>query len=319
MHSPTFHVPPYAVDAVTAPNPCFIPAYPSQQPMVTHADLFFNEMPCFLGYESLLINVLQGDLDRLRSRVTSCLTPIRDGATFPQRAVWLLGDSHSGAISPGMLAALDGTASVRWMGAGFGCTVDTEAAITAKMGPGYGDDGRRWDWQRDSCITYNQQIDVVLSSNARACDVIVIHHMNRARTATQINEYRQRLQGLATLAESKGAQLVLMGDVPRLRDGRNAAMCVGGSASACLTSRAEVEAQHQAEKDLYLSLVASNPNTVRYLQLWDKLCDNNQCGAYVPGTTTLAYADNDHLSNAGATYFYPFMCAWFLDNGLVGE
>eukprot|EP00966_Prymnesium_polylepis_P197515 4577038-Prymnesium_polylepis.1 len=44
-----------------------------------------------------------------------------------------------------------------------------------------------------------------------------------------------------------------------------------------------------------------------------------RCGAFVPGTSTLAFHDTGHLSSAGSLYLWPFLCDFFSSNGLLGE
>ena len=39
----------------------------------------------------------------------------------------------------------------------------------------------------------------------------------------------------------------------------------------------------------------------------------------VPGTTTVAYIDNNHLNSAGLAYLWPFLCSFFTQHGLLGE
>ena len=50
------------------------------------------------------------------------------------------------------------------------------------------------------------------------------------------------------------------------------------------------------------------------------MCTNGRarCDANVPGTTTLAYHDKDHLTSAGALYLWPYICAFFQEHGLLG-
>ena len=44
---------------------------------------------------------------------------------------------------------------------------------------------------------------------------------------------------------------------------------------------------------------------------------HGRCGAVVPGTTTMAYHDNTHMTRGGATYLAPYLCSAFHGFGLL--
>ena len=50
---------------------------------------------------------------------------------------------------------------------------------------------------------------------------------------------------------------------------------------------------------------------------YDRLCTASSCGVNVPGTSTAAYLDQNHLSTAGSLYLAPFMNCFLSDQGLL--
>ena len=49
------------------------------------------------------------------------------------------------------------------------------------------------------------------------------------------------------------------------------------------------------------------------------LCtDDGHCGATVPGTSTLAFFDDHHITTAAAMYLWPFLCSMFEAENLLG-
>jgi hypothetical protein len=51
--------------------------------------------------------------------------------------------------------------------------------------------------------------------------------------------------------------------------------------------------------------------------LYAPFCTGGFCRAVIPGTTTVAFHDRDHLATAGALYLAPFMSCFFYAVGLI--
>ena len=67
-------------------------------------------------------------------------------------------------------------------------------------------------------------------------------------------------------------------------------------------------------------VAAEYPSTAVYLPpswLYDKLCSATTCGAVVPGTNTVSYYDQNHLSTAGSLFLAPFLNCYLRQMGLV--
>lgn len=311
----TYHSPPYAEHTGV---PCFIPTAKAQQVMLRNTDIYFRAQPCMAESEAEWIgDDVWGEEDE-KAWVRSCLVPDR-GESGTRRAVFLIGDSHAGAIAPGLLAALEGAASVVWIAAGFGCgfvsPLFNRRVVAAE------DDG----FFEDACRYFNDEVDAQLQAQLKPCDVVVIHHREwtPARTMKMQGDADvrasmiERLRGLQRTVNARGAKLVLLGDVPTIPAlGKRCAMSSAAEAE-CEISWSEVQAtQHAGEYEVY-EMLAQTPGTY-YLRLDSLMCAGGLCDAFIPGTSTFAYGDDNHLTTEASIYLWPWLCAFFQDSGLLG-
>ena len=296
---------------------------PEEQPSIRFRGTFADKFPCFFGSDGFggegweFYGGYIDDSDA-RSRVDTCLTPARP--PNGQRAVFILGDSHARAIAPAVQAAFDGLAQVSYVSFSFMCGYVSEEYIHGDASNI--DGGER---MRHACSILNAQVDETLNSQLRGCDIVVLHqHSYRLndgklqgperKVASVVARYRH----LQAMVRAKGAQLVLLGDTLQLpeegwRCAANAAM-----ARSCELTTGQAHAQLERERSVYTDLARDDPGT-HYFALDELMCDagSGTCGAFVPGTSTLAYSDKDHLTIAGALYLWPFICAFLTDNGLL--
>jgi hypothetical protein len=275
-----------------------------------------HQQPCFADDRAGFIE--DDDWQQEHDWVLGCLAP-KPRANPPQKFVFLIGDSHSAAIAPGLLVALEGAASVVWVSIGFGCGYVSQAYIDEVIEPN--DDGM----YASPCNVFNRAVDAALEQHLQPCDVVIIHHRaweqfgaaTRGKMGTQVEQQKQRLLGLQQRVDAKGAKLVLLGDVPVI--GEKAHIC---AASTVLERRCEIEwaavqEQHAREKAVYTQL-AQHPSTT-YIPLDHLMCGDNgrACDAFIPGTGTFAYSDDNHLTPEGSIYLWPFLCAAFEENNLI--
>ena len=62
------------------------------------------------------------------------------------------------------------------------------------------------------------------------------------------------------------------------------------------------------------ALAASSSATVSFFDPHDLFCydtpeGGRRCGAAIPGTATVGYFDDNHLSTAGSLYLWPHLCS----------
>ena len=319
----TIHRAPGETTDPSAP-PCFVERSPDNEPSFTREVgplaqqqssfggclLDLNEQDCGGNCED------EDNFARLEipMRVNRCLIPGRSGP-YPQRAIFLLGDSHAASLAPGLMAAVDGAAHVSWISLPWGviwsCDFHNE----------------RNSWRFRACEQERQEVDRVLREQVRACDVVVITHLRdqwtdeRSSRETSATNARRNLAIFQTQVRSLGAKLVIIGDVPALPI--NPRHCIPSAfrpdaVDACRTPALVGDAIDDVE---YKALASADAG-VYYMSTYGLFCDparsSDGCGAVVPGTSTFAYADENHLNVAGSLYLWPHLCAFFRSNGLLG-
>jgi len=285
--------------------------------MLRGVDIYFRAQPCMADDTADWIHDEEWGESDERDWVSYCLRPDR-GEDGSRRAVFLIGDSHTGALGPGLMTALEGAASVVWISAGFGCGYLSTQFIEVVIGNN--EDGV----YIGPCKIYNEEIDAQLRQHLKPCDMVVIHHRawqsqggmkmqgSPEVHASQVN----RLRSLQHLVTSRGAKLVLIGDVGTI-PGRGSRCALSSAAeAACEISWSEVVEQNQREHAVYTEL-AKTPDTY-YFKMDHLLCADGMCDAFIPGTSTFAYSDDNHVSTEGAIYLWPFLCAFFEESGLLG-
>ena len=164
--SPTRHVPPGAVDDPSL-EACYTPMSPHDEPffqgdvnakIISRA--FFQQDECFF----LVVppNLRFTTLNELHSKVGACLTPQR-GAGMPERAIFMIGDSHADSLSHGLARAAEGALSMVWVGAGDGCGYHP-AGVTASTMTSH----------HENCKAYNDAVNDALRGQVRASDVVLV-------------------------------------------------------------------------------------------------------------------------------------------------
>lgn len=260
---------------------------------------------------------MQAEYDRCMHWFNGCNTPARSGEG-PRRAVYLFGDSHASTVAPAVMAAFDGAASVVWSAAGFSCgylSMELDEFVREIRNQ---DDGWKKDACEEACRCFNNAADAALEQTLEPCDVVIIcnHHLKFANNMDQVRAQQERLRTLQAIVERKGAHLVFLGDVPGVQ--QQATMCSASSAMAASCERSlDLIQQEFAHERLIYTEVASGHSSTFYIPVYELLCTADKCGVYIPGTTTVAYADTDHLTNAGAMYLWPFIAAFFVEHGLM--
>ena len=331
--APAQHSPPGGMDSTDSSlPPCFIPRVPNDEPLL-HATSIENALAgaaCFLNLGSFVDSSCDDDNDcswgegQVANLVGRCLQVDRR-ASMPQRAVYLIGDSHAASIAPGIMAALDGAVDMVWAAAGWGCGILDDRAIASTFST---DEERRERFMHDICRAWNQAVVQNLEQTLRPCDVVVVHQERGKMNAFMVDKYTS-LQAQVTRL---GATMVFIGDSPKLPE--RAAYCVPSAFSSNAAARCEqaidavnhptVGQQHngwvtRTYEEQALSSLAQADGTL-FMSIYELMCDSTSqtCGAFIPGTQTLAYFDKQHLTSAGAFYLWPFICSFFRSNGLLG-
>lgn len=128
---------------------------------------------------------------------------------------------------------------------------------------------------------------------------------------------------LQSLVKRTGAKLVIIGDTITLP--MRGSYCVASPSSPHAGDRCNFVWHDSwqdriADSDAYGRL-AQDESTF-FFPTYQYFCDNSpeqHCNANIPGTDTLAFFDEHHMTTAAALYLMPFLCNMFEEAGLLGN
>jgi len=286
-----------------------------------------------------------------------CLTPGDTLSHAPARGAWtgagyaptrvmhLIGDSHAIHLVAGLGAATRGHLSLAYAatleGAGFNPTwPDLGSSYNCQVDPTWTCGYFRRRHLRYGGPAWVAAVRAALETNVQAGDVVtIVNSWLRMPTIEAVDAYMTFLGEVHTTVASRGATLLLIGETPRLlANGRD---CVQpASYAACATPRTQAFrlgwsvhpanhpsnlyswSLHAAIEQRMQSFTAQRPSTARYVTsawMFDRLCDaaTGMCGPTAPGTTTVVYVDDHHLSTSGSMYLAPFFNCKLRELGLI--
>jgi hypothetical protein len=262
--------------------------------------------------------------------ITKCLTPDRSSPDLPAPTLFLLGDSHSAGILPGLALAVRGRYQIRVF------RTDIVGVFPHRFNAtGTGIAG---EWKQPApdaplhrFIDYYNQMLRTLKTVVMPGDLVVVMQQAGnwrpgigaiARTsmgeiydmdATAMELLERDL--LQDVVEPRGAKLVVLGDWPFFMSGGDGNLPIGAPHLQEATVYLQAEMQKSIEP-----MVANNPN-VTYLSLMPLFCrpgtvlsndatllPHGTCSWAIPGTNFNAYHNAQHISTAGAIYMWPYMC-----------
>jgi len=233
----------------------------------------------------------------MAQQVTRCLSPDREANSHggqPQRAVFVIGDSHAGGMTGAVREAVSGKMA-------FARIIKGSCAWHGTCTGGDSDYAVR---HYQHAITV--QMDVALQPG----DVVVLlRDRNEHLDSQSISWYKTNL---IPFLRRHSAILVLVYDWPWLPH----SYCESSPQSSRCTSTLQSTSVPAAE-----ALAVEYPGEVYTLNLpaW-LLCSSSvvgegKCAGVVPGGNTLAYWGQKHINYAGAMYLAPFVCSQFADWG----
>lgn len=205
---------------------------------------------------------------------------------------FLIGDSHAASIKNGIERAVQEHMIVSWVGiTGNAC-------------------GLLYSTTSGICHEANTLIMERLNANLRSGDVVFLSTVGyKYWDATAQAQQRAYLRNLyTTVLQPRNARLVIMGDPPRLPVW--AIYCLQAP-SNCYAGTAN------NDQNRMLAPVADEFAGVLYVEIHDLFCDSNNCMAQVPGTTTYAFFDDSHLTEAGGLYLWPYICSALESAGFI--
>jgi hypothetical protein len=290
--------------------------------------MYEDEKECEISVTG--VNSLAGAVfgDDHKAQITKCLTANRTSTVHPQPTVFLLGDSHSGALLPGLVYAVRGAYQVRRF------RTNTVGTIPHHY-TGETDVGLKF------YVDMYKHVLATLSANMMAGDVVVMSQVmgnwNGAgvpvtATATGpavdipamelIDVIEQDI--LTDIVTAKGGKLVIFGDWPYFQG--TAGVQPAGNAAAAVADVA-THAQSQAVIE---AMVAKHPTNAAYFSLVPLFCNTGTtladtdtemaagtCSWNIPGTAINGFHNINHLTTVGALYMWPYICDQMTNLGMT--
>lgn len=155
----------------------------------------------------------------------------------------------------------------------------------------------------DPMFNYSDKMVQALGSRVRKGDLVFLAGIRSVYENTAAD-----LDKLVNATVPRGANVLLVGEIGNLQ--KPAPMCVptyyNRRASQDCEEKKEKRVQNGQQITELLRQTAKRPGVF----LFDALpyfCDDQTCGAFIPGTTSLAYYDQSHLSRVAKQYITPFL------------
>jgi hypothetical protein len=253
--------------------------------------------------------------------INSCLTPDRSNVTFPQRTIFLIGDSIAGAVLPGIALAVRGAYQVRSMYVGqYGMVTPPTSQFVQWLNA---------SGQPKTAASLTSLYDITLSvlkQQMQAGDLLVIAQQDTNVLAANIvsppDDYISKptygvmdamehdfIEGIV---EPIGAKALILG-----------AWETNERAPGRMNRKA-------LARKMITDMVGRHSNSSHFIDMFSYFCDKEmddlstftdpedgysnttvlpECSRLLPGTTIRAFRDDFHINSAGAIYLWPYMCS----------
>jgi len=213
------------------------------------------------------------------------------GRSSSHPVLYLVGDSHAAHFGAGIRAAVNGVYSI------------SEITFDAAQIP----------------AVKELVFDARLQGQLLPGDVVVFGFYYAATHNRLIGTHYTALNEMVTSVLHSNATAILFGYGPDFSEtGRTGLECtIPGYTKSCIMRNAKSDTWAQ-EWASAVSQIAAASTSVLIWDFYSLMCFSaEQCDVWVPGTNTLAYYDNNHLTVEGSLYLWPYICSFFSSNGLL--
>lgn len=237
------------------------------------------------------------------------LTQLTSTRGSKSNTFFLFGDSHAGHMESVIRLAVAGRLNVQNLG--------KSACLYGPWTPGlksyFGDDKFK------ECQNHNELVTAKLFDQLVPGDIVAVSNSATSFDRPLIEwaaAYKTALESLHTRVSARGGKMMMFGFSPVLEN----------RGTSCIPTYFEPEAPSKCEKPLQTSrmnakgvmqALATLPPRIVFFDHHDLFCDNRVCGAFVPGTKTLAFADTSHFTAAAQRYLAPYLCDFLSSHDML--
>lgn len=151
-----------------------------------------------------------------------------------------------------------------------------------------------------------KEMDVV------AFAVIQVFEKDVAELSSMLKKY---LAELYKIVHSRKAKLLLIGGNPQMQGDATMCFLKQKSTQACGSNLASKKSSRPELMTMYEYM--KKPD-VYFFDTYDFFCDRaGACPIFIPGSRTVAYWDDNHLSDPSSFYLAPFLCSFFKKSGIA--
>mmetsp|Transcript_130019 Transcript_130019/g.259372 ORF Transcript_130019/g.259372 Transcript_130019/m.259372 type:complete len:868 (+) Transcript_130019:90-2693(+) len=238
--------------------------------------------------------------------IEACLTPNR-GPDGKKPAMFLFGDSHAQASVPAL-----------------------RHAVTRDYSFVYATKPRHNCFKKNS--SYCQRVGDHIKKLLKPGDVVAMAYASWKFSPAlirpggfrgsleQMHQYMEFIHLWSNTTKKHGASVLILGDPTVMKD--RGLFCIPSSfnphaGARCARSRkwgTNYGRKFRANLRELVSRVVSN---AYFFDPRDLFCDHSMCSAMIPGTSTLAIGDQEHLTIEGSVYMWPFLCSFLSKRGLL--
>jgi hypothetical protein len=275
----------------------------------------------------------------LKSSPSTCLDRSQIQPGGPSRRLYVLGDSHATVLMFGVKAAFQRSFTVVQTTCGAGCGFNPSSFFTEPPAP-----MRSWA-AFTNCNRTVMEVQAMLNATVQPGDVVMVvtasfrYFWGVPREGGLARQVAFLTQLNHEILAPRGASLVVTDDVPYLGSSGTACMLhlnntpgAIADSSPCRTDPTQIlnweyhenyqlrgssQSRHEMIVANFTAFAAQYANVHFMEALYAPFCTGGFCRAVIPGTTTVAFHDRDHLATAGALYLAPFMSCFFYAVGLI--
>jgi hypothetical protein len=262
-------------------------------------------------------------LNSVKTTATDCLKPDRDSTDLPAPTIFLIGDSFSGALSPGVALAAKGKYQLRSFFIGtWGPLLTAGSQLEPYMRETVTNDAA------DATIALGEHIQTMIANEMQAGDMLVVAVAPSNIVDARYEMIDEATKGQCVSGEPSDATINRLESIIT-----EVVEPAGGKAlvlSAYNTTSLPVN-RHAESWEAVQALAARHPSSMSAVSLYSLFCDAElpasstltdptwvtddagpTCSPLVPGTEAPAFAgDEYHVSTPGAIYAWPFLCEAF--------
>jgi len=124
------------------------------------------------------------------------------------------------------------------------------------------------------------------------------------------------IETLVDFVNKRSASLLILADAPKLpRFGLDCS--TPATTALCERNRSEAMSTTRLKRIKFFTDFARERRNTYYFSAAELFCTNKLCGAYIPGTSVLAYKDLDHWTTEASLYVAPFLHCFMESKNLI--